>query len=157
MKNEVQSFYGNRLRLRACGICIRGNSILMANHQGISSGNFWAPPGGGIQFGEQATECLHREFEEETGMSIEIKGFLFACEFIDSPFHAVELFFEISSATNTLKVGIDPETGSPPIISEVKFLTWNEIEALHATELHGIFNYLSHPSEIIAQRGFFKV
>ncbi len=157
MENEVQSFYGNRLRLRACGICIKDNSILMVNHRGISKENFWAPPGGGIQFGEGAADCLHREFKEETGLLVEVKNFLFACEFIKTPLHAIELFFEVSSPNGSVKVGSDPEPGSPKIISEVRFLTWNEINALHPSEVHGIFKSLHDPSEIIGQRGFFKI
>ncbi len=157
MENEVQSFYGNRLRARACGICLKDEAILMVNHRELSAGNFWSPPGGGIQFGEHATDCLHREFEEETGLAIEIKGFLFVCEFVKPPLHALELFFEVSFLSGQMKVGTDPEPGSPEIIKDVRFLSWPEIDALPRASLHGIFGILGHPSEIIAQRGFFRL
>jgi 8-oxo-dGTP diphosphatase len=157
MKNEVQEFYGNRLRVRACGICIKNNALLMVNHSGISSGNFWLPPGGGIQFSEKAEDCLVREFNEEVGLSIEIGKFLFVCEFIQTPLHAIELFFEVIPIGDQLSIGSDPEPGSPSIIQAVKFMPWNEIEKLPANQRHGIFKYLDHPSKITTLNGYFKV
>jgi|SRR5579859_5062124 len=157
MKDEVQTFYGNRLRVRACGICVRNDTLLLVNHHGISAENFWAPPGGGIDFGESASDCLVREFSEETGLSVEIKSFLFACEFIRSPLHAIELFFEVIAAGDTITSGIDPEAGSPSIIREVNFMPWNEVMGLPDHQRHGVFRLLKHPSKITSLRGYFKV
>ncbi len=157
MENEVQKFYGNRLRVRACGICLKNDAILMVNHVGISDHDFWSPPGGGIEFGERAIDCLGREFNEEVGLSIETGKFLFVCEFIQDPLHAIELFFEVFSLSDQLKLGSDPEQGSPSIISAVKFMSWSEIEKLPANQLHGIFKHLDHPSKIQTLSGYFKV
>lgn len=156
MENEVQTFYGNRLRLRACGICVKDNSILLVDHE-ISKHSFWSPPGGGILFGEHAVDCLIREFKEETGLSIMIKSFLFACEFIQNPLHAVELFFEVSAISHQIKRGSDPEPGSPSIIRNVRFMPWSEVNELPGQELHGIFKYIDHPSKITTLKGYFKV
>src|ERR1700751_4920301 len=104
MENEVQKFYGNRLRVRACGICVKNNALLMVNHTGVSSTDFWSPPGGGIQLSERAEDCLAREFNEEVGLSIEIGKFLFACEFIQPPLHSIELFFEVFSLEDQLRI-----------------------------------------------------
>ena len=157
MENEVQKFYGNRLRVRACGICVKDNALLMVNHMGVSSQDFWSPPGGGIQLSERAEDCLAREFKEEVGLSTEIGKFLFACEFIQLPLHAIELFFEVIPLSDQLNIGSDPEPGSPSIIRAAKFMTWNEIEKLPASQLHGIFRHLDHPSKITALNGYFKV
>ena len=157
MENEVHAFYGNRLRVRACGICVKNNSLLLVNHLGISKENFWAPPGGGIDFGERATESLAREFREETGLTIETKNFLFACEFIQAPLHAIELFFEVTALGDRVIKGDDPEPGSPSIIREVSFMPWHEIMALPAEQRHGIFRFLEHPSKITSLRGYFKL
>ena len=94
---------------------------------------------------------------EETSLSIEGKGFLFACEFIRQPLHAIELFFEVSLLSHQLQVGTDPEPGSPSIIREVRFMKWNEIIELPRHQLHGIFKYVDHPSKITTLRGYFKV
>jgi len=157
MENEVQKFYGNRLRVRGCGVCIQNEAMLLVNHHGLSNKDFWAPPGGGIQFGERALDCLTREFNEEAGLSIAVAKFLFACEFIQHPLHAIELFFEVLPLGGHLQPGSDPEEGSPAIISAVKFMTWNEIEKLPSEQRHGVFNHLDHPSKITTLRGYFKV
>jgi 8-oxo-dGTP diphosphatase len=157
MEHEVQTFYGNRLRVRACGIALRDESLLLINHAGLSRENFWSPPGGGIQFDERSTDALMREFREETGLIVEPQEFLFACELVKPPLHAIELFFSVKIAGGQLKLGGDPEPGSPAIIKGVRFMTWQEIEALPTQQLHGSFQHVDHPSKIAALRGFFTL
>jgi len=69
----------------------------MASHHSLGeSGILWAPPGGGMDFGQSVEENLTREFREETGLKVEVKRFLFINEFLAVPLHAVELFFEVT-------------------------------------------------------------
>ncbi|MBI1766742.1 MAG: NUDIX hydrolase [Bacteroidetes bacterium] len=157
MEKEVQTFYGNKIRVRVCGLCEVDNKILLVNHIGITKADFWAPPGGGLNFGETTQECLSRELLEETGLQIEVEGFLFACELIRPPLHAVELFFKVKSTTFQLKTGTDLEAGSPSIIKETRFMDWNEIQSISLDQLHGIFRYVSHPSKVAELRGYFKL
>jgi 8-oxo-dGTP pyrophosphatase MutT (NUDIX family) len=58
MSNQVHKIFGNKVRLRVCGICINNDGILLVNHRGLTQGDFWAPPGGGINFGETALNAL---------------------------------------------------------------------------------------------------
>lgn len=157
MSSSVHQIFGNQLRVRVCGICIDGNRILLVNHSGLSHGDFWAPPGGGIKFGESAEACLKREFKEETGLNVEIRDFLFASEFIHEPLHAVELFFLTILRGGTLKKGVDPEMGSDQIIQEVRFFDWEEIDQLKSGERHGIFDKAQDASKIVDLRGYFKL
>jgi 8-oxo-dGTP diphosphatase len=157
MEGEVQRYYGNKIRIRVCGLCIIDEKILLVNHSGITRTNFWSPPGGGLNYEEPAVTCLRREFMEETGLQIEVKDFLFASEFIKTPLHAVELFFRVHPITHQLKTGLDPEPGSPSIIKEVKFKSWPEIDAIPANELHGIFQFAAPPRNVDKLRGFFKL
>jgi len=157
MESEVQTYYGNKIRIRVCGLCIKEDKLLMVNHSGITSTDFWAPPGGGLNFGETAESCLKREFLEETGLTIAVEEFLFVCELIRHPLHAAELFFKVRSITSELKKGIDPEVGSPSIIKAVKFIGWNEIRSIPSDQLHGIFQHVDHPSKVSTLTGFFKL
>src|SRR5258708_39849234 len=157
MESEVQTFYGNKIRIRVCGLCIVEDKILLINHSGITSTDFWAPPGGGLNFGETAESCLMREFIEETGLTIKVEEFLFVCELIRKRLHAVELFFKVKPITSELKKGIDPEAGSPSIIKEVKYMSWNEIQVIPSGQCHGIFNHVGHPSKVSALRGYFRL
>ena len=157
MENEVHAYYGNKIRIRVCGLCIVNDKLLLVNHSSITKTNFWAPPGGGLNFGESATDCLKREFLEETGLEVESGDFLFACELIKHPLHAVELFFKIKPLTSLITTGKDPEPGSPDILKEVRFVSWEEIQAIPANEIHGIFSYADHPSKVKLLQGYFRL
>jgi 8-oxo-dGTP diphosphatase len=129
----------------------------MINHQGITGGDFWAPPGGGLEYGESLETCLKREFLEETGINVEIMNFLFVCELVKKPLHAIELFFLVASGGGDLIRGYDPEMQDKQIINEVKFMTWGEINRLTPVSRHGIFNLVSESSKIVDLKGHFML
>lgn len=156
MTNPVHEIYGNRLRVRACGLCVANDEILLVNHTLPDSNNFWIPPGGGIEFGESTTDGLIREFREETGLIVEPKEFLFATEFIASPLHAIEFFFSVVQTGGQLKMGGDPEMENQ-IIKEIRFVPWQELKTWNAQMLHGIFRKVAEPSKIMDLRGYFKL
>jgi 8-oxo-dGTP diphosphatase len=156
MKAEVGNFYGNRLRVRTCGICIQHHSLLLANHHGLYEQDFWAPPGGGMIYGESAVDCIKREFAEETGLIIEVDQFAFGAEVLHTPLHAVELYFFVRAVGGKLIAGQDPETETQ-LISDVRFMTWKEIDALERRYLHGIFKKLNRSEEIIGLNGYFTL
>jgi 8-oxo-dGTP diphosphatase len=154
-KTALEKF-GNQVRLRACGICINEGRILLINHRGLYSRDFWAPPGGGVHFGEQAEEALKREFKEECLTNIEVGGFLFACEFVRPPLHAIELFFEIKLIDKPM-LGMDPELKDEQILSDLKFVKEEELRTFESINLHGIFEKHRNPSALLELRGFFTI
>lgn len=155
---EVQEAYGNRIRVRASGLCIREDELLMVNHRKLYGHDFWAPPGGGIAFLEPSTSALEREFLEETGYVVEIGAFLFSCEFIQSPLHAIELFYEVEPIGGQLRTGVDPELHAEgQIIQDVRFIPWADISKMPDSHIHGIFKKASNPSKIPFLKGHFKL
>jgi 8-oxo-dGTP diphosphatase len=156
MKNEIIASFGNRLRVRVCGICIQDEQILMVKHHALGEqGIFWSPPGGGIQFGESAEESLKREFMEETGLTVSIKKFLFVHEFLQPPLHAIELFFEVERISGQLITGKDPEMEyNNQIIQDVKFISFEEIQRMDQDIIHNIFNLVKHPKELLELTGY---
>jgi len=127
MNQELINQYGNQLRVRVCGICVQDDKILLINHSGMNeSGEFWSPPGGGLQFGETIEDCLKREFLEETNTVISVGKFLKVREFLKSPLHAIELFYEVKILSGEIKIGIDPEM-EYQIIKDVKWLSFEEV------------------------------
>ena len=157
MIDSVYQSFGNKLRVRACGLCLNNDRLLMINHKGINSGDFWAPPGGGLNFGENIETCLKREFMEETCLNIEILNFQFICEFINIPLHAIEIFFLVKATQGILKTGIDPEMKDNQIIQAAKFMTWRQINGLDPDSRHGIFNMIQESSKIVDLKGYFKL
>jgi 8-oxo-dGTP diphosphatase len=157
MQQSVNQIYGNKLRVRACGILIENEQILMVNHAGIRNGDWWAPPGGGIEFGEETEKALRREFLEEVGLAVTVNDFCFACEYISPPIHAIELFFVVTAVGGGLRVGSDPETGQERVIRDARFISFEELEKLPADSLHGVFAHCRKKGQIASLRGYFKL
>lgn len=153
MESEIAKIYGNRLRVRVCGICWANDKLVLVNHR-MANGDFWAPPGGGVEFGEPVADALVREFKEETNLVVEVGAFLFGCEFIQSPLHAVELFFEVKPIGGQLRTGADPEL---QLIKQARFFSPSEIQSLPRESVHGIFQKIANAREISALKGFYTL
>ena len=153
MTPEIAEIYGNKVRLRVCGLCWNEASLLLIMH-GMGSNDFWAPPGGGVEYQETVEDALKREFLEETGLEVEVGKFVFGCEFIKNPLHAVELFFEVKKVAGVLKSGNDPEL---QIIEKAQFLSWEEIKAIPEKSVHGIINKCIDLGSFRQLRGFYTI
>ena len=155
---SVQKIYGDRVRVRACGLCSKGSRLLLVNHAGLYKHDFWAPPGGGIEFGQSIASTLVREFGEETGLRIKVGEFQFACEFIHPPFHAVELFFRVSVTGGSLSRGSDPEMSeTDQLIKDVKYLTDVELGGVPRKHKHGLFKVAKTIEKVQGLKGYLKI
>lgn len=155
-REEVLKLYGNRLRLRVCGLYREDDRLLMVRHRGIGPTNtFWCPPGGGAQFGETAPDALIREFMEETGLEVEIGPMLFVNEFMQPPLHAMELFFTVRATGGSLRQGIDPEMSlDGQIIEDVRLMSFEEIKQYPPEEVHALFRYCQSLDDVFQLRGY---
>jgi len=156
MEQEILASFGNRLRVRVCGICIQDGKILLIKHKNIGeTGYLWSPPGGGLKFGETVETCLKREFLEETNLSIKIERFLFVHEFVEPPLHAIELFFEVSILKGTLRLGKDPEMQEKSqILEEIAFLDYLSILQKPKECLHKVLQKINNIEDILKIRSF---
>lgn len=156
MSGKATLEFGGRIRIRACGICFQGSEILLLNHFGLYNRDFWAPPGGGVNFGEKIEDTLKREFEEECNTIIKVNRFLFGCEFVNEPLHAIELFYEVENM-GPPSLGGDPEMADHQVISGLKFMTEKDLDSLSRNHLHGIFKRVKNPLELKQLSGFFTI
>ena len=150
---EIAHSLGHRVRTRVCGIIEADGRLLLINHKGLYGHDFWSLPGGGLEFGDTVQETLKREFQEECGLKVETGILAFTCGVIKPPLHAIELFFRITRFDGTARAGTDPERGKNQIISDLQFLTWDQIARLPQNNLHPLFSRLGHPSEITSLSG----
>ena len=158
MDKTVQKIYGDRVRIRVCGLCWKGDALLLVNHYGLYNHDFWAPPGGGLEFGQLAAYNLEREFLEETGLIVIGGELQFVCEFVQPPLHAVELFFHVISMGGRLITGIDPEMGEKQqIIREVEYMSESEINNIPNSEKHGMLRIAKSVEKIRGLRGYLKI
>ena len=148
---EIETAFGNRLRLRVSGICVQNDSVLLIKHKSLGKkGILWAPPGGGLKFGETIHEALKREFLEETGLIVEIGELISVNEYLEPPLHAVELFFKVIITDGNLSMGLDPELSTEnQIISEIKFIPFSELAILDPETVHSLFQTYKSPSDFL--------
>ena len=149
---NAQQLYGNRIRVRACGICIENNRVLMIGHRAILGENtFWSPPGGGVEVGEMAEDALKREFLEETGLEISVGKLLIMNEFVKLPLHGIELFFVVKRVGGELILGHDPEMNlDEQLIQKIEWLSLDEIKRLNLSEKHQFWQKFGSFDEINA-------
>jgi len=158
IRKEIINHFGHKLRIRVCGILIENDKILLAKHHSIGETDIlWAPPGGGIEFGEYAEDALIREFKEETGIDIYIESFLCVQEFLAPPLHAIELFFHVKKKHGDLTLGYDPEL-SPEnqIITAVEWLNYEVLNQLNPHSKHAILKNIDNLNDLLNITGFRK-
>lgn len=121
--------FGNKVRIRACGVLVENDAILLVKHEGLGPAGFlWNPPGGGVQFGETVEQTVEREFLEETGLTVHTEKFLVFSEHIGDGLHALELFFKVKKAGGNLVLGTDPELeGKIQMMTDLRFWKRDEI------------------------------
>jgi 8-oxo-dGTP diphosphatase len=130
----------------------------MVNHIGLSEDSFWAPPGGGVEFGESVVETLEREFREETGLAVEPGRFMCVCEYLSRPLHAIELFFEVTVQGGSLAAGKDPEMASNrQLIASVAFLPFQRIRELSTGQRHALFEIYTSVKDLKSASGYWKI
>ncbi len=157
ISKEIESKFGNRLRIRVNGVLIEENKILMVKHKMSSERDFWSTPGGGMHFGSPAQDNLCREFMEETGLTITIGEFLCIHEYLDTPLHALECFFEVKRISGNATLGNDPELAPEnQILSEIRWMTMADLQSLDKKTIHPIFLGIKSLEELVLCKGYFN-
>lgn len=86
-------------RIRAAGILIEDDAILLVRVKDFT-GEYWIPPGGGMEPEDRSSKaCLIREFREEAGLEVEVGELICVREFLETHtkrYHA-EFFYRIES------------------------------------------------------------
>lgn len=117
-------------RIRAAGIAVKDNCVLMLRVQDPYSGEYWIPPGGGFEEGDVSTkQGLKREFKEETNLDVEVGELICVREFYETSaerYH-VELFYHITDWTGDANLQNLQGLNDEEYIQEV---VWLPIEKL---------------------------
>jgi ADP-ribose pyrophosphatase YjhB (NUDIX family) len=87
-----------RFNHRAAGVLIDDGHVLL--HR-LETDDFWALPGGRIEFMENSKETIKREMQEEIGIEVQVGRLLFVVENYfdhqDKPFHEVAFYFLLTA------------------------------------------------------------
>lgn len=149
------SDYSNHVRVRSNGLLIQNDALLMVRlHSPVTREPIWIPPGGGVGYGETLTRSLEREFEEETGLKVQVGALKHVSELVEPPFHAIEFYFEVKQKGGRLLTGYDPERSEEQqIIQDVAFIPIRKLDRYKVApeKLNEVVTHMSesitfHPS-----------
>ncbi len=80
----------DKFNIRVYAAAVKDKKVLVL-HEEYAGEQLMKLPGGGLEFGEGLQDCLHREFEEELNVKINILGHLYTQEeFLISRFRSNE-------------------------------------------------------------------
>ena len=99
-----------RQRIAAYGVCVndQGRLLLARAAPSLSLRGRWFLPGGGVDHGEHPTDALRREFEEESGLTVELGPLLDVLSDVrvlpdGTNLHTVRLIYTVASWSGTLR------------------------------------------------------
>jgi ADP-ribose pyrophosphatase YjhB (NUDIX family) len=121
-----------RQRVAAYGVARRGGKVLLTRASPDSGvpGTWWLP-GGGLEFGESPRECLVREFLEETGLDVRVRGVLDVVsdvtDIVREPvrLHSIRLIYEVEVALGSARPESDGSTDA------VQWVRYRQLQDLH--------------------------
>ncbi|SOE20078.1 8-oxo-dGTP diphosphatase [Spirosomataceae bacterium TFI 002] len=132
IKKQVQEHYGNRIRVRACGVLIENDKIMMLKHEGIGELNYyWSVPGGEPLLNENLAQAVEREMEEEVNLKVKTQDLLHVNEYINDSLHAIELYFRVIRERGSEKLGIDPESPNFRVLTDLKWFLKTDLLAMN--------------------------
>src|SRR3954453_22831074 len=71
----------DRFTIRVYGILKDENNRILLSDEFIRGDYFTKFPGGGMEFGEGARDCLKREFKEETGLDVTVGEHIYTTDY----------------------------------------------------------------------------
>ncbi|GAA2401848.1 NUDIX hydrolase [Nonomuraea africana] len=89
-------------RVAAYALCVEDDRILLA-HWADGEPAHWGLPGGGLEFGEDPLDALHREVEEETGHTVEVERLLGIVTARHERLHAIKVIYKARVTGGTLR------------------------------------------------------
>lgn len=121
MDIKVQKF-----RIALYGVLVEHNKVLLATTR-VPSGTITNFPGGGLELGESPHQAIAREFQEETGLVVEVKELLFCSQmFQQNPEYPSEqlmhIFYKVERVAGTLL-----SKGNDDDVADVSWVSLSEL------------------------------
>lgn len=121
-------------RIRAAGIAVQGDKLLLVQHVEKDGKEYWIPAGGRLEAEDHSTiATVKREYFEETGLVVEVGPLIFVREFFEASkdtYH-LEIFYLINALDGQISTNnLSGLGGDEHIIQKVKWVNRAELERL---------------------------
>jgi 8-oxo-dGTP pyrophosphatase MutT (NUDIX family) len=105
---------------------VQDHHVLLAQMSTPDGKVFWLPPGGGREGNEIPEECILREVQEETGLTVSVERLLFTTP--DMPGGAYDFLhtYLCHPVSGTAQAGIEPEIEFMPVLL-IQDLAWFDL------------------------------
>ena len=94
--------------IRVYGILLGENKKVLVSDEFIRGNYYTKFPGGGMEFGEGARDCLKREFKEEMDLDVKIADHLYTTDFFQmsafNPSHQIVSIYYFAEALEPIRV-----------------------------------------------------
>lgn len=111
-------------KVRATGILIENNSLLLVK-QKLSNNKNWSLPGGRVEPGETLEQALIREMKEETGLDVEPIRMLYVCDVAASDNTVLHITFLTKRIGGEITLPTNEFDENP--IHDVRFIPIDEL------------------------------
>ena len=126
-----------RFNIRVYGLLINEHQQLLVSDEVFKNGTLATKfPGGGLELGEGISDCLIREFMEETGIRIALKAHYYTTDFF------VQSFFDSESQVISIYYLVESDewrkihTANKPF--ELEIIPGHEAESFRWVKLHDL-------------------
>ena len=85
-----------RPMIRAASVLIENGRMCLVKQE-VTDSRHWSLPGGKLELKEKLSECVSREFKEETGLDVQVRELLYVTDRITSSpnTHVVHMSFQV--------------------------------------------------------------
>lgn len=112
-------------RIRLAGVAVRGDQILLVQHQRAGR-EYYLLPGGGLEWGERCEAGLAREFQEELSLQVSVGQLLFISESLEprGRRHILNLTYHVKIRGGTFRLHADRR------LKDARWVTRRELSRL---------------------------
>lgn len=121
-------------RIRAAGILIKQDAMLLLRIQD-ETGEYWVPPGGGFEAEDVSTKgCLRREFLEEAGVEASVGELICVREFLESGTNRynVEFYYQVIDCQGTPHLDNLKGLNDESVIKAVEWIPLDQLSKIRS-------------------------
>ena len=125
----------NRFNLRVYGLLMNEINQILVVHEQINDFKFTKFPGGGLEYGEGILDCLIREFDEETGLDIDIIEHFYTTDFFQSSAfkpndQLISVYYKVAAKNDWRTVTLEDQVLNNGNRTELLRFEWVELHKL---------------------------